>query len=124
MHIQINNSIRIVFAFVFGIGAAVFVWYLIGQSHHSFTQLGFLGLVPPIASGVIGGAITSTIAPNRKAIYATMAGLILVLPLLAFLLRNGFSHFGRNPFFWYWPIWLLPSFAVGGFLAQSKQKNA
>lgn len=123
-HIEIKNSVRMATAFTLGIGAAVLSWYFIGQLHSSFMQLTLLGLVPPVASGLIGGVVTAAITPNRKTVSATAAGVILTLPLLAFLLRNGLSHFGRNPFLWYWPVWLVPSFAIGGFLMKGKSKNA
>ena len=47
-------------AFTLGIGAAVLSWYFIGSLQFIYAT-NSLGLVPPVASGLIGGVVTAAI---------------------------------------------------------------
>jgi inner membrane protein involved in colicin E2 resistance len=113
-----NKKLRYILAIVLGIVGAVFVWYQITLSHTIFTWFGTSALVAPIAASVLGGFIVGAVSPTHKVSLSTAVGLIVALPMLFYLFRNGFSHHGRNPFIWYWPFYVIPFFGLGGFLGR------
>jgi len=124
MRKNMKTKLRYLIAFVLGIGAAYFVWSQITLSHPIFFQLGASGLIAPISASIFGGFIVASISPEHKIRMSAIAGLIVALPLMFFLFRNGFSHYDRNPFFWYWPVYVLPFFYLGGFLGRNVWRHA
>ncbi len=110
-------------ALIIGVITAIGAWIIVALSHPSFWRLEPMALIPPVFAGLLGGAITGLITPANKIRLAVFAGMIVALPAVAFLLRNGFSHFGRNPLLWYWPIWVVPAFSLGGYLSSRVNSN-
>jgi hypothetical protein len=107
-----------VVAIVAGVAVAVGVWAAVVGAHPIFTELALSGLIPGVVAGLLGGLVVAMIAPRHKVVVATIAGSLVAAVLLQHLLRHGLSHGAKNPLLWYWPIWLIPSFAVGGFLSR------
>lgn len=124
MRKYMNTKLRYLIAFIFGIGGAYLAWSQITLSHPMFFQIGASGLISPISASIFGGFIVASISPRYKIRMSAIVGLIVALPLLLFLLRNGFSHYGRNPFFWYWPVYVTPFFCLGGFLGRNVWRHA
>lgn len=89
------------------------VWFLLTQTNIAFMQLNLISLIPPIIAGLVGGAVSAVIAPSHKKTISIIAALLAILPMIFLLFQNGFSHFGRNPFLWYWPFY-LPLFSIIG----------
>jgi len=106
---------RDIIAFMLGIVTATSIWFAILYSGYS-PKLQATGLLHPIMSGLLGGFVATLVNPRNPIFLATLAGVFVAIPLLAFLLRHGFSHDSRNPLLWYWPIYLVPAFAGGGLL--------
>lgn len=123
MRKSMNKKLRYVLAIIWGTSISVFVWYQIVFSHPIFMQLGASSLIAPIAASLFGGFIVAWVSPSHEVRISTAVGFILFLPMLVFLLRNGFSHFSRNPFFWYWPIYITPFFCLGGFLGRRVSRH-
>ncbi|HUX89798.1 MAG TPA: hypothetical protein VMV48_03815 [Gallionellaceae bacterium] len=113
-----KNKMRFWLACPLGIAAGVFVWSQVSVLHPIFFQLTLAGMIPPIVAGISGGFVTGLISPRRKIYVASFAGCIVATVLLGFLLRHGFSHYGHNPFMWYWPAYLPVLFAIGGFFTR------
>ena len=109
-----------VVALVGGVAVAVGVWAAVVGAHPIFTELALSGLIPGVVAGLLGGLVAAMIAPRYKVAVATLAGTLVSAVLLQHLLRHGFSHGAKNPMLWYWPIWLIPSFAVGGYLSRTR----
>ncbi len=102
-----------------GIGVAFCIFGSVSQLHIIFIQLTLAGLIPSWIAGLSGGFVTGLIAPRHKLIVATSVGFFLMFLLMSFFLRYGWSHNDyRHPLIWYWPIYLLPTFALGGYLAR------
>lgn len=103
-----------------GIGApaiGALVWSQISGLHPAFSQLAFSGFIPWIPASMITGAIAGACAPHHKVVFASCVGFLVSTALLAFLLRNGWSHYDRSPLLWYGPIALIPAgCTLGGFL--------
>lgn len=114
----IVTRLRYILALQLGIFGSVFVWYLIASFSPMFVQLGGSGLVPSAVASIFGGFVTASISPSNKVRVAAIAGFCISLPMYFYLFRYGLSHHGRNPFFWYWPIYVLPLFCLGGFLGR------
>jgi hypothetical protein len=112
------NAIRFLGGAIGGIACAVGIWMLVVPIHPIFGQLSLSGLAVPIIAGVGGGFVSGVAAPHHKIRFAVITGVALTALLLAFMLRHGPSHLERNPLLWYWPIWLVPAFAIGGFLSR------
>ncbi|WP_156879045.1 hypothetical protein [Oceanobacter kriegii] len=124
MRKEMNTKLRYILAWVLGISISFFAWYQIALAHPIFTQLGASGLVAPIAASLLGGFVVSVVSPSHKISMSVAVGFVVALPMLLFLLRNGFSHLGRNPFFWYWPVYVIPFFSIGGFLGRGIWRHA
>jgi hypothetical protein len=101
-----------------GIAAAVVIWANVSSLHPIFGQLAMSGLVPGVLAGVIGGFVSAVLAPSHKIKIALSCGSLLAALLLAFVLRHGPSHLGRNAFLWYWPAYVPLYFALGGYLGR------
>ena len=113
-----NAMLRYILAVILGIGISVLSWQYISTIHPIFIKLQASGLVAPVFSSILGGFVVAVLSPNYKIRMSALIGSILSVPILFYLLHNGFSHLGRNPFFWYWPAYVIPSFIVGGFLGR------
>ena len=107
-----------------GLVAAVFTWFAIASTHPIFSQVSLSGLVPSLASGVVGGAITGLFAPRRKLMFAGVVGSALTAALLAAMHTRGWYAGNRNPFLWYWPAYVLPSFLLGAALTRRLWRGA
>jgi hypothetical protein len=114
---QMARSVRFWVAPFGGIGISVAVWLVAVSIHPIFWQFGASGLVPAIVSGTLGGLTSSVIAPSRKVLISFLVGLLLTAGLL-FLLFGHEPGWSRNLWFWWWPIWLLPSYVLGGYLGR------
>ena len=114
---------RIFLAVISGTIGAVLLWFGLLEIYPKFGRMNYISLIQPIMSGIFGGIVVSSIIEKRKIFYAFISSLLLVTPLMAFILRNGLSDFGRNPILWYWPLWLIPSFVVGGVIGYTILKS-
>lgn len=114
-----NIKLRYVLAVILGISVSVTVWLQIASAHPIFAQLQLSGLIAPVAASILGGFIVSVVSPKHKIRLSALVGFVVTLPMLVFMLNDGFSHFGRNPFIWYWPVYIVPFFCVGGFLGRN-----
>ena len=114
-----TNGLRFTGGGVVGIAAGVFVWGSVASLHPVFSQLAFSGLVCWFLAGLASGAIAGAFAPHHKIAFAFGIGLVIGAILLAFFLRDGWSHGYRAPFLWYGSVALVPvGHAVGGYLAR------
>ena len=100
-----------------GVGVSVAVWLFVGSIHPIFWQLSASGLVPAILAGILGGLTAALVAPNRKVLVSFLVGLFLTVALLLLFFHHE-PGWSRNLWFWYWPIWLLPSYVLGGYLGR------
>jgi hypothetical protein len=96
---------------------SVLAWLFVSSIHPVFWEFAASALVPVIVGGVLGGVTSSVIAPKHKVLVASLAGLSLSGALLMVLFRHDIVRF-REPWIWYWPVWLIPSFAIGGYLSR------
>ena len=106
---------RDITAFMLGIVTAISIWFAIFYSGYT-PKLQATGLLHPVMSGLLGGVVATLVNPRNPIFLATLAGVFVSVPLLAFLLRHGLSHDSHNPLLWYWPIYLAPAFAGGALL--------
>jgi len=113
-----KNKIRFWLAGPLGITAGVVVWIQLSTLDHTFIHLTLSGISRNIVAGICGGFVSGLVSPYRKISVAALAGCLLAAVLLSFMLKHGFSHLGRNPFLWYWPVYLPVFFTMGGFLAR------
>lgn len=112
--------VRYFAAVLIGVGVAVSCWFLIATAHPIFHGYQPSALIPPVLAGLLGGMAAALLAPRHKVVIAVLCGVLIAGPFLGWLLRNGFSHFGRDPVYWYWPVWLIPAFALGGFMMRAR----
>ena len=124
MRKEMNSRLRYLLAWIAGISITIFAWYLIATTHPTFTKLSIIGLVPSVAASILGGFVVACLSPKYKVKMALSVGFVVALPMLVFLLHSGFSHYGRNPFFWYWPVYVIPFFVVGGILGRGTCRHA
>jgi len=101
---------------VIGISVCVAVWVIVVDIHPIFSRMAASGLVPVFVAGILGGLTVAVISPTRKVLVSFLAGLFLTVALLLLFSRQGPGP--RNPWFWYWPIWLVPSYVIGGYLGR------
>jgi hypothetical protein len=111
------TGVRYSLAPFIGIAVSVVTWMIVTSIHPIFSQLSPSGLVPVIVGGIVGGLSSAIVTPKNKVLVAFLVGLSLSVALLLVLFRHDVSRF-RNPLVWYWPIWLIPSYVVGGFLGR------
>ena len=114
-----NTKLRYISAWLLGICITIFTWNFITLALPIFMQFSISALIAPIIASILGGLVVAIFSPRHKVIMSAAVGFAISLPLLLFLLRNGLSHFDRNPFFWYWPVYVMPFFCVGGYLGRS-----
>ena len=117
-------AIRYIGGAVLGLGASFGVWLAIALAHPIFRQLALSGLVPGIAAGVVGGLVAGALAPGHKVAFSAVVGFMLAGALLGGMVVAHMHPVQRNPFLWYWPAYLLPSFVVGGILSRGVWKRA
>lgn len=99
--------------------AAFFMWLGFTSFGSPFIGMSILGLLPVISAGIVGGLVTYIIAPSQKFQFAVAIGSIMGGVLLFVMFSGGrYPLNGRNPFFWYWPAWLIPCFVIGGLLGK------
>jgi hypothetical protein len=101
---------------VVAIALSIAVWIGIIDLHPMFWRSAIL--VPTIIAGILGGVAAAMIFPKRKALSACLVGILLTGCILFLLFRHSFGHSRPNPWLWYWPIWLIPTYAIGGFLGR------
>jgi len=92
----------------YGLGSVTYIRYFGDQQF----------LVPTIIAGILGGVVAAVIFPKRKAVSACLVGILLAGCILFLLFRHSLGHGRHNPWLWYWPIWLVPTYAIGGFLGR------
>lgn len=114
-----NTKSRYISAWLLGICTTIITWNLVTLAYPIFMQFSISALIAPIIASILGGLVVAIFSPRHKVIMSAAVGFAISLPLLLFLLRNGLSHFDRNPFFWYWPVYVMPFFCVGGYLGRS-----
>ena len=105
-------------------GAAMFsIWFVGVGAFPILRKLALTGLILPIAAGLVGGFLAALIAPKYTVIIAIVAAIIVTSPMLYHLFHRGFSHLGRNPFFWYWPFYVPFSAIFGALIAVKLQRK-
>jgi len=102
-----------IIAAIVGIFSCIAIWYLFIVSSIEFSRLTYLTILPPTIASLIGGLVIAAIAPKSGVKLSATAGCLLAFPLLALMLKSGFSHLGRNPLLWYWPMYIIPFFVLG-----------
>lgn len=114
-----TNGLRFTGGGVVGIAVGVLVWGSVASLHPIFSQLALSGLVCWFLAGLASGAVSGAFAPHHKIAFAFSVGLAIGAILLAFFIRDGWSHGNRDPILWYGPVALVPiGHAVGGYLAR------
>ena len=111
-------AIRFPLGAFFAITVAFGVWYVITAIHPIFTVLAISGLIPTVLAGLIGGFIAALFAPSNKVAFSAFLGFAIAGTLLVLMILFHYQPASRNLLLWYWPLWLVPCFAVGGFLAR------
>ena len=111
--------IRFLVSAIAGPAVAFLVWLGFTSFGRPFIGMSVLGLVPVVSAGIVGGAVSALTAPSHKLQFAIVIGVIMGGILLFIMFSGGrYPLNGRNPFFWYWPAWLIPCFVVGGMLGK------
>ena len=110
---------RYISSIVLGIASAIATWALVLDTHPMFVSVSFAGLVPGIVAGLVGGFVAGWLAPRRKLIVPMLLGFLSAAFLLGSIFSRGSIRGDHNPFLWYWPMWLLPAFAIGGYLSRN-----
>jgi hypothetical protein len=100
-----------------GIVVSVTTWMFVTSIHPIFGQFSASGLVPAVVAGVLGGFISALLAPNYKVLMSLLVGLFLTTTLLLVFYRHE-PPWSRNLWFWWWPIWVVPSYVSGGYLGR------
>lgn len=109
-----NSALRFSLSMAVGIAVAILIWDFLISLHPIFSQRALSGLIPSVLAGVIGGIVTSILAPSHKIKVALGCGSLIAIVLLLFMLKHGPKHFEQNPFLWYWPVYLPLCFSMGG----------
>ncbi|MDB4263010.1 hypothetical protein N9842_02255 [Porticoccaceae bacterium] len=118
------EKLRFIASSIVGPLAAVLIWAGIVSYGGPFSGMSILGLAPVIFAGVSGGIVSALIASSKKLQFTIAIGIIFGIGLLAVMFSGDrFPLLGRNPFFWYWPVWLIPSFAIGGVIGTLIHKS-
>jgi len=112
-------SPRYFLAIVLGLALAFIAWGAISSSHMIFMQVSLAGQIPGAVAGLLGGFVVALVAPRHKVLLAFLTGTAISIVLLRFFLRHGIPRFDRDTLLYCWPIWLGPSFALGGYLARN-----
>lgn len=119
-----TRALRYFAGFVAGLAGTVASWGWIATAHPIFAQLAPSGLIPPVVAGVVGGFLAGFFAPRHKILFAYLIGAVLTAALLGLMAVYQMDAFGRNPFLWYWPAYLAPSFLLGGVLSRGMWQGA
>jgi hypothetical protein len=106
-------------AIVFGVATAVAAWALVVGLHPMFSHVSLAALVPGLVAGLVGGFVAGWLAPRRKITIALLLGVLTAVYLMWSMLSRGITHGTHSPLLWYWPIWLIPTFSLGGYLSRS-----
>jgi len=117
------KKLKHLLALIIGMTAMFGIWLIVVNAHVVFTRPSLMGLIPALLSGFLGGGLTAIVAPNHNVKTAFMAATIVTSPMLYFLLHDGLSHSVRNPFFWYWPIYVPFAAIVGALLAVNRWRK-
>ena len=112
------RTLRFFLAAVFSAVVSFLVWAAVGEAHPIFIQLAPSGLLPVLVAGLLGGFTCGLIAPQRKPMFSAFVGICLSAVPLWLIASNDFPLGLRNPAIWYWPVWLIPTYAVGGFMSR------
>jgi hypothetical protein len=115
---------RYIGAVVLGIGSSIAAWLAVSNTLPIFSAFAPSGLVPTIVAGVLGGFICGAVAPRHKMALAAIVGLALAASLICIMVLTHMNALNRNPLLWYWPVYLLPTFAVGGILSRGVRTRA
>lgn len=119
------SAIRYSTGFFLALVGSFLVWGAIASAHPIFSQLAPSGLVPPFAAGIVGGFVAGLFAPQHKLAFSACVGVFLAGALLGLMALTGHFQLGqRNPLFWFWPAWLVPSFIIGGVLSRGLWRGA
>lgn len=102
------------------VGLAALVYLGVSSIHPIFSMLAMSALVPVVFAGLTGGFVCGLFVRPRKIWVAAIMGMACAFLLLGCMVLFGFYPGHRNPWIWFWPIWLVPSFTVGGALAPSR----
>ncbi len=102
-----------------GIVLAALVWMILVFSMPWIDGHAQFHLAQALAPGIAGGFICALLAPEEKYTTALAAGAFLALGLTGVMLHFELTPEGGLSWLtWYWPIWLLPAFAVGASLVR------
>mgnify|MGYP003565238397 CR=1 FL=1 len=111
------QKIRFILSPLAAVAGAAFFWVALVKSIPGAGSMSFVGLVPTLGAGLVGGVLAAVIAPQHKLPIAICLGFIVGGGLVGIIFLSGrFPLLGRNPLFWYWPAWLIPSFSIGGLI--------
>jgi hypothetical protein len=100
-----------------GVAVSVALWISVESIHPIFSRFAASGLVPAIIAGTFGGFSSALVAPNRKILISFLVGVFLTGTLLLLFYRHE-PAWSRHLWFYWWPIWLIPSFVLGGYLGR------
>jgi hypothetical protein len=109
-----NTKSRYARAPVLATAISVAAWIAIASIHPIFTRLALSGLVPVIVAGCAGGFVAALVVPRHKVMIASIIGASLALILISRFPNRG----TRELWLWYWPLWLAPTYAIGGVLGR------
>ena len=119
MHKPNTTLNRYLLGLILGFGVAFVVWIVLLNVTPGAGTMSLKGLVPVFGAGLVGGIVAAVVAPSHKSVVAITLGFIVGGSLVAaIMLSRHFPLGGRNPLFWYWPMWFIPAFACGGFIGQ------
>ncbi|HEX5360913.1 MAG TPA: hypothetical protein VFW49_07485 [Fluviicoccus sp.] len=108
---------RFVTGGVLGLAAALLAWSFISNMHSVFGSPTSTGLIPPFIGGVVGGFISSAIAPCRKVLFAAAMGFLAAAILAVHLWQDSWR--GSMPYFWCFPLSFLATFPLGSLLGRN-----
>ncbi len=111
------NRLRYVLAPLAGTAAGVATWLVVAPWMVSPLNLGlWSGVVSGSIAGFIGGTAVALFTPHNGLRIATFTGAFVSSILVTWWLFFGADRLGRPLLLWYWPIWIVPAFALGGWV--------
>lgn len=105
-------------AAVLGLGVAVCIWAVLFELDYMFREMSLSGLVPGVFGGVLGGLTAAAVVPRHKVPFAMGIGVLVCISISGLLLFRGIWFKTDVHLLWSSPLWVLPAFAAGAYLAR------